>query len=251
MRIAVIECRPGEKEWIYVNNDLWQLADESLIDEDRRHAMNESGFRVGKLGALPPAELLTLLTSKRFNPTPRELSFRTGDPKPLAVGSTLAHCRYQVEQDGTPIELDHADCKLLVVASPAAGGKTMLHITPQVVHGDSKNGWRPDPQSGSFLMTPERAAETYAQMSWDAELALNEYLIVGGNYDRPETLGHQFFVQADESRPMQRLLVIQMGAGPSTTPTVETASAQSVPGPSRAAPLALQATWPAARGASP
>jgi len=130
VRVALLECRPGETEWRYVNGDLWQLADESLIDEDRRHAMTESGFRVGKVGAPPPAKLLDLLTSTRFNPTPRELTFRTGDAKALAVGPTLPHCRYRIDADGDPVELDQADCKLVVLASRGAGGKTVLRLTP-------------------------------------------------------------------------------------------------------------------------
>jgi hypothetical protein len=250
MRFAIIECRLGEAEWSYINGELWQVADESLIDEDRRQAMNESGFRVGKIGALPPAPLLTMLTSKRFNPSPRELEFRSSDPRPLPIGSTLPQCRYQLERDGTPIEVNQADCKLIIAASQATGGKTMLHLTPQVVHGATKRDWLPDPQTGSFQLTPERPSETYTAMSWDAELAPNEYLIVGGNYDRPETLGHQFFLRPDEAQPVQRLLVIQMGIAPAAPP-VEMASTQPGSSRPRAVPLALQATWPAARGAAP
>jgi hypothetical protein len=250
VRIAVLECRPGEAEWKYVNGELWQLADESLIDEDRRQAMNQRGFRVGKIGTQPPAKLLTLLTSKRSNPNPRDFSFRTGDPKGLAVGPALAHCRYQVERDGEPVEADQADCKLVVVASRGTDGKTVLRLTPQVVHGDAKTVYRVDEQAGSFLSVPERPTETYPQMAWEAELALNEYLLVGGSYERTETLGHQFFVRPDEAVPVQRLLVLQMGAAPDAAP------AQLAPGPSGgkrpgAVPLALQASWPAARGAPP
>src|SRR5947209_20464815 len=56
MRIAVIECPLAQSECAYINGELWQLADESLIEEDRRQAMNESGLRIGKLGAQPPAQ---------------------------------------------------------------------------------------------------------------------------------------------------------------------------------------------------
>jgi hypothetical protein len=242
MRVALLECRPGEAEWKFVNGDLWQLADESLIDEDRRQAMIDSGFRVGKVGSQPPAKLLALLTSQRFNPEPRELSFRTGDPKGLAIGPALAHCRYRVERDGEPVELDQADCKLVVVASRGADGKTVLRLTPQVVHGDASNVYKADQEAGTFVSLPERPTENYGQMAWEAELALNEYLIVGGNYDRTETLGHQFFVRPDEAQPVQRLLVLQMGAAP----TGGTSTA-----PPRAAPPALQASWPTMPHASP
>ncbi len=93
----------------------------------------------------------------------------------------------------------------------------------------------------------ERPTETYTGMGWDAELALNEYLIIGGNYYRTETLGHQFFVRPDEAQPVQRVLVIQMGATP---PEMPPAGAQTGT-TSRSVPLAYQTAWPAARGAAP
>jgi hypothetical protein len=248
MRVAVLECTPGEAEWRYLNGELWQLADESLIEEDRRQAMTESGFRVAKVGTQPPARLLSLLTSKRFNPAPRELSFRTGDPKPLYLGPALAHCRYQTGRDVEPLDLEQADCKLVVVASRAPDGKTLLRLTPEVEHGEAKNVYRVDPQAGSFLSVPERPAETYPQMAWEADLGLNEYLIVGGNYDRTETLGHQFFVRPDETVPVQRLLVIQMGAAPAESPAPQPPAAG---GKGRAVPVALQAAGSGVRGAAP
>jgi hypothetical protein len=243
MRVAVLEVRPGEAEWKYINGELWQLADESLIDEDRRDAMSASGFRVGKIGTQPPAELLALLTSKRANPNPRDLAFRTGDARGLGVGPTLPHCRYRAARDGEPVELDQADCKFAVAASRGSDGRTVLRVTPEVVHGDTKNVFRVDDKSGSFVSQPERATESYPQMGWEAELALNEYLIVGGSYERAESLGHQFFVRPDEAVPVQRLLVIQMGAAPREAPPAAPAA--------RSVPLALQAAWSAARGMAP
>jgi hypothetical protein len=243
MRVALLECRLGDDDWRYLNGDLWRLADESLIDLDRKKLMDESGFRVGKVGAQPPAKLLDLLTSPRRNAAPRDLSFRAGDAKELPVGPTLSHCRFCVEPDGEPVELDQADCKLVVVASRGSDGKTLLRVTPQVAHGDSKNVYRVDEAAGSFMSLPERPTETYAQLAWEAELAVNEYLIIGGSYGAPETLGHTYFVRPDEAAPVQRVLVIQMGAGPQEAPTG--------PAATKAVPLALQAAWPTARGAAP
>jgi hypothetical protein len=243
VRLALLECPPGQVEWRYVNGDLWQLADESLIDEDRRQAMNESGFRVGKVGTQPPAKLLDLLTSQHFNPEPRELSFRAGDPKALTLGPTLRQCRYQLTRDGDPIVVDAADCQLAVVATRGTDGKTMLRLTPQVVHGVARNEYQVDQKAGSFVSLPERPTETYAQMGWEAELAVNEYLIVGCNNKRTESLGYQFFVRPDEEPPVQRLLVIKMGSAPP-----EAAAPPTPPGkPARLTPLALQA----ARGGPP
>jgi hypothetical protein len=230
MRVALLEVRPGEAEWKYVN---------------RRDAMAESGFRVGRLGTQPPPALLALLTSRRFNPSPRDISFRTGDNRPLAVGPTLSHCRYRAGGDPEPVALDHADCKLVVTAARGPDGKTVLHVTPEVQHGDAENVYRVDEKAGSFLSQPERPTKNYPHMGWEAELARNEYLVIGGSYERSESLGHQFFVRPDESPPVQRLLVIQMGAAQGQTPLP--ALAPSGGAAARSAPLALQA----ARGSAP
>jgi hypothetical protein len=246
LRVALLQVRPGEAEWKYVNGELWQLADESLIDEDRRDAMGESGFRVGRLGTQPPPALLALLTSRRFNPSPRDISFRTGDDRPLAVGPTLPHCRYRTGSDAEPVALDQADCKLVVTATRGPDGKTVLRVAPEVQSGDAKNVYRVDKKAGSFLSQPERPTKSYPHMGWEAELARNEYLIVGGSYERSESLGHQFFVRPDESPPVQRLLVIQMGATQQQTPLPAPAP-PSGGSAARSAPLALQT----ARGTAP
>jgi hypothetical protein len=245
MRVAVLECRLGQADWKYLNGDLWQLADESLIDLDRRKVMDESGFRVAKVGTQPPAGLLDLLTSPRANPAPRDLAFRTGDLKGLSVGPTLPRCRYRVAPDAEALDVDQADCNLVVVASRGADGKTVLRVTPQVVHGAAREDFRPDERAGSFVSLRERPTEDYPQFAVEAELALNEYLIVGGSYDRTDTLGHLFFVRPDEAAPVQRLLVIQMGAAPPAPPGTALGAA------ARTVPLALQASWPTARGSRP
>lgn len=246
MRIAVLECPPGEAEWRYLTGELWQRTDESLIEEDRRQAMTESGFRVGKVGPQPPAKLLSLLTSTRYNPAPRELTFRTGEPEGLGLGPTLAHCRYRAGADAEPIDLERADCKLVVVASRAPDGKTLLRLTPEVEHGEAKRVYGVDALAGSFTSLPERPTETYPRMAWEAELAPNEYLIVGGSFERTESLGHQFFVRPDEPRPVQRLLVVQMGAAPSPEPP-------GTKGKDRTVPVAMQAARQGlgVRGAAP
>jgi hypothetical protein len=247
IRIALVECCPAEADWRYITDELWQFADESLIDEDHRQAMSESGFRVGRVAAQPPAKLLTLLTSQRSNPNPHDWSFRAGNPRTLTIGPPLPHCRYMVSPEGDAVELNQADCKLVVVAARAAEGKTRLRVTPQVVHGDAKPVYRVDEQAGSFISQPERSTESYAAMAWEAELGLNEYLVVGGSYERTETLGHQFFVRPDEALPVQRLLVIQMGAGPQAAPPPPPSPAHAENSRWHSIPLALLAT----RGTAP
>ena len=54
------------------------------------------------------------------------------------------------------------------------------------------------------------------------------------------------FVRPDEAVPVQRLLVIQMGAAPPETPPPSGSGT-----PRSSVPVALQASWPTARGVAP
>src|SRR5262249_39980175 len=159
----------------YINGELWDLADERPIDLERQRAMRKSGFRVGQLGSQPPARLLELLTSSRSNAASRLLTFRADHSKDLPIGPPLPSCRYTVEQDEqeTEVALDQADCKLVITAAPGEDGKTALHFTPEVAHGDAKQVFRGDDKTG-WVSVPERPTESYAQWSWDATLAANE-----------------------------------------------------------------------------
>jgi hypothetical protein len=69
--------------------------------------------------------------------------------------------------------------------------------------------YRPADDHSGWLMDNQRPAEDYTALSWEASLAPSEYLVIGGRYDRPDTLGHQCFVRPDETVPVQRLLVIR------------------------------------------
>jgi hypothetical protein len=70
-------------------------------------------------------------------------------------------------------------------------------------------------------------------------------VIIGGRFDRPGTLGHEFFLRKDGT-PVQRLIVIRTGR---PADGVEVA-ASSDDGQKRNAPLAIQAAYPVTRGQS-
>jgi hypothetical protein len=67
-------------------------------------------------------------------------------------------------------------------------------------------------------------------------LAPNEYVVVGARFDRPGSLGYQAFVRADESPPVQRLLVIR------TSRTAPDAPDDGDDGLERSPPVASQAS---------
>jgi hypothetical protein len=254
MEVALLERPLGDP---YINKDLWQFADERVVGPDRKAVMEGSGFRIGQVsGRLTPSGLLALLTSKRCCANPRALRVHAGHPTPLELGPALPVCRFQIDQDGQPVtaEFAQAQCRLVVVPSLAGDGKTVLRFTPQVVHGAAAQVYRVTDDHTGLTMVTQRPTQDYPDLSWEATLAPDEYLVVGGCYDKPGTLGHQSFVRPDEAPPVQRLLVVR--AGPLEdepkvpAPPAPGAADKDDPG-AKAPPLALQAAWPAARGAAP
>lgn len=249
MDVALIE-RPLADA--YINHDLWTDADEQVVG-DRHSVLEDNGFRIGQIGGITPTGLQELLTSKHCCANPRRIQTHAGKPTLLYLGPTTPQARYQVVQQGgaTQISLDQAQCVLEVVPMLAANGRTKLRFTPLVQHGERTLQPYPAPDHSGWMLKDQQPTEHYADMSWEITLAPNEFVVVGGRYDRTDSLGHQCFVRRDESQPVQRLLVIRTGrpvqtAGASQTlPILEEHASLQTPS------LACQAACTTARGTAP
>ncbi len=246
MDVAVIERPAGDT---YLNRSLWELADEQAVDLEHKPALDDNGFRVGLIGGLLPADLLALLTSERTCADPHRVQTRVGGTCPVSVGAPRPLCRFTLRQDGAavPVELTDAACLLEIVPTPVEGGRTTLRFTPVVRHGNSRREPKAvrDP-SGEHRwdLEVQQPSETYAAVSWEVSVKADEYVVVGTRLDGAETLGRSFFLDGGRSPPVQRLLVVRAGqALPGAAPS------DALTG--RAPPLALQAAWRTARGASP
>jgi hypothetical protein len=245
--IAVIERPAGDR---YLNRALWDLADEQIVDLERKPALDDNGFRVGLIGGLPPADLLALLTSGRSCSDPHRVQLRAGSASPIALGVEQPRCTFKLFQDGRAVSvtLDRASCMLEVIPTLAENGRITLQFTPLVKHGVPRREPRVvrDP-SGEHRwdMEVQQSTENYANLGWEVTVSPEEYVVVGTRLDRDDTLGQTFFLDDDSaSVPMQRLLVIRTGRVLPDKPAAETPTGAPMP-------LALQAGWRSARGMSP
>jgi hypothetical protein len=98
----------------------------------------------------------------------------------------------------------------------------------------------------------QESSQRFSSLSWEITLAPNDYLLIGGRYDRPNTLGWQSFIRTDEDTPVQRLLVIR------TTRSASSVENEIASSPSRkpisypqSPSLAAQASGTALRGNGP
>jgi hypothetical protein len=134
------------------------------------------------------------------------------------LGPTLAHVDFAVRENGktTEIALDQAQFVLDVVPALAGDGKTRLRFTPKVEYGENVPDLRPADDGSDWTYQLSKQNKTFAGLAWDVTLAPNDFLVIGGNADQPQSLGSQAFIQDDGTGPVQRLLVIRTNRSAST-----------------------------------
>jgi hypothetical protein len=210
MDIALIERPLGDG---YLNQELWVAADEQVVAAEKRAILEDNGFRIGQMGGITPVGLQTLLTSERSCANPRRIRTHAGRPAKVVLGPESALCQFSLHRggDSSAVTLEKAQVTLEVVPTLTADGRTRLLFVPQVHHGESNLVPRPAADLSGWMLKEERPTERYGELAWEVTLAPNEYVIVGGRYDRLDTLGQQSFLRRDEPNPVQRLLVIRTG----------------------------------------
>lgn len=246
MDVALLERPVGDG---YINQELWELADEQVVAPERRAVFEDNGLRVGQIGGLTPAALQALLTSGRSCVNPRRIRLHSGSSTTLVLGPRLAQCRFDLIHQGetTPVSLDQAQMVVTVVPALTPDGKVRLQFTPVIHHGEPALVPRPAADRSGWVLQECRPTERYDQLAWEVTLAPNEYVVIGTGFDRQETFGHQAFVRPDEVPPVQRLMVLRTTRGPGDLG--EQIGEETISG--KALPLAIQAALPDARGIAP
>jgi hypothetical protein len=246
MEMALIEQPAGDR---FLNQDLWPLADEQVVGLEQKGVLEENGFHVAQIGGIPPPHLQELLTSTSSCANPRLCQMHSGKSKAILLGTTRPQCRFQLRDGGEPrsVSLEQALCTLVVVPTLLEDGRTRLQFTPQILHGESALLPCPAADGSGWVLQEQRPTETYPALGWEVVLGPNEFVVVGGRYEQPASLGHECFIDCDNPPPVQRLLVIRAGP-PAGQPPGETSPEEGAFG--KVAPLALQAGYSTVRGSS-
>jgi hypothetical protein len=251
--VAVIERTLGDG---FLNGELWSEADEEVVhveDElalslERKTALEKNGFRVGQVGGLLPSKLQDLLMSQRSCQT-RRIELHAGHETTLACGPPWPHCHCRVLRDDRPtlVDVDKAQCQLVVLPSLADEGHIRLCLTPHLKHGDVNPAFVPIHDADGQVewgQQEHQADEDYSWLSWTMTVVANEYVLVGARLDKGDTLGEQFFLTREDGHPIvQRLLVLRATHVPTPASPMEANLSPSTP-------LALRAGLVTVRGRS-
>jgi hypothetical protein len=207
--LAVLEVPIGDR---YANEEIWTSADEQILSPAQRASLEQNGLRVGLINGRTPDHLLELLTSKRSNPNAIQHRGRAGNPTTVALASEIPSCEFvlQAAGDPRPIKLEQATGQFQVMPALDAEGKVRLTFTPQFEYHDHSKWARLNP-AVAISLQGQRSTESYPALSWDMAIAANEYVVVGARFEKPKSLGFQFFVTPSQDHPIQRLLAIRAG----------------------------------------
>src|SRR5262249_50701669 len=153
-----------------------------------------------------------LLTSKRSNPDNNSDLFQRSDGgtivcRPLVE---LAHCEFPLCGDEQPEakSFDAAKCRFEIVPAVSGEGKVRLVFTPQIEFDDQEKWKRLNPVV-ALPVQGQRSTENFVSLRWEVVLGFNDYAVVGARFDKRQSLGFLFFVNADSEKPCQRLLAIR------------------------------------------
>lgn len=235
--VAMLERAVGD---FYLNSRLWEAADEQMIPPERRAGIEDNGLRLGLIGGTLPTELQDLIASKRTCPDPRRIQTHAGTSTTLPLGTTLPECQFILHEDGkaTTASLQQADGILRVTPTFGDGGRIRLQVMPEVMHGGTTLMPRPAADRSGWELHQHRPAESYPSAGWDVMLAPGQYLLVGGRFDRPNTLGHRMFIRP-EPNPVQYLMLIRAARLQPARPTgaESDGGSQAIPSLARQASL--------------
>lgn len=209
--VALVETRIGNE---FVNNGLWLTLDEQFLSFENKQMLEKNGFRLGTVGASPPAELLALLTSERSCSNPRRLQVRAGNTAPpIVIGKPQEKIELNVHRlakDPETLTFEQAEVMFSIVPELTEDNRTKLTITPQIRHGEAgRKFWKASSESSRWTMQLNRPKHDFESLSWEVTLSPGQYLVIGGKYDTEKSLGRSTFVRPDETDPVQRLLVIR------------------------------------------
>lgn len=199
----------------FLSGDLWSTtAATNPLSAEQSALLELNGVRVRVVGGIPPAQLVSLLSSEDAL-SPMARTVRPGTPKVVPVNGPVDAARFAVRRDlkadPSPTELTDVECGLAVTARPADGGRVTLRCAPQVQFGDRQQYLKPTADGTGFARQEQKPLDAYPTLGFEVTVGPGEYLVVGPTADPAGTLGQAFFYATAGDRVRQRVLVVRAG----------------------------------------
>lgn len=190
-----------------LTTDLWNLADEQVLDGDVRSRLQANGLRVGVVAAALPPQLqqrfvapidpaLDTTSAASLVEAPavvrRMLRLLPARENEVLAGSGVDELILMESIDGTVQGATYRDASAVFVvrAWPAANGKVRVQICPVIKHGPTERTWVGD--DGVFRLEAGQKRHALDHLLFEATIAPESILLISCAGDASATVGDAF-----------------------------------------------------------
>jgi|SRR5579883_100646 len=196
----------------FLDDGLWLNA-LPVGSPETRALLSENGLRVAVVAGSLPQQFQTLLESESEAINGRRLTFAMRKEEVLPTAGPHATCKFNLLTDlagkRTPITLQQARCGILVRPQEMTDGRVKIVCEPQIQYGERQEWLRPSTDGTGFVKYEEVPLARYPALTFDTPLGRNEYLVIGWQANRLNTLGEALFGVETNTQLHQRVLVIR------------------------------------------
>ncbi len=206
LRIALVARPVGDE---FLNQGVWQHADEMIGEFEERSRLAENGYRLGQIVGTPPGELQQLLLSDATSAKLRV--FAVGKTIDVPISPKQPETSFAIVKKNkkqTEATLEKARHLFEIRARFDELGRTVLAFCPKVETGDPVLPFYAKPDRSMWELKREKASKRYPELGWEVTLDANQYILLGGRVERHRAIGQQAFIDGADTGGVQRLLVI-------------------------------------------
>jgi hypothetical protein len=237
IQLELIFVRHEEHDPV-LRDELWNLADEQMLDEPLRRRLQSNGLRAGVVTAqlpphiadhfLPPATSAeeSLPAALPENPAlvRHVLRLLPGRSSDVMAANGIAEL-VLLEQDGESLRgtTYHDASPMFSLRSwPAADGRVRLQLSPTIKHGPVERSWVGE--EGMFRLEAGQRRDPLEDLVFEATVPIGSMIIVSCVGEPASSAGDAFFRDRAGSRSGRRLLAIRpvqqaLGVDPMFAPT--------------------------------
>ncbi|RUL89310.1 hypothetical protein [Tautonia sociabilis] len=203
----------------------WSVADEHVIDPDRRLRLEANGLRVAVVdGTLPPEveEILSPDAPQGERIDPIYIAVPEGHATPIQLGpdEPVERKTLFLSLGGGAVGRDYENPRPAIrVSASRSGGSVSLRIVPEIHHGAEQIRFAPAENVGpfepeQFVMREGQQEESFRDLAASISLSPGQILMIGCWPDRPGSLGHFLFTKNEPKSDRQLQSVVFLWASP-------------------------------------
>ena len=225
--VEIIFMRMGPQQ-LQELQAVWPRINEQAIPMDLRRRLDQNGIRAAIVDTVIPVQLQTMIDSveKRLQDDPLEqagigadvrshsrlLQCRNGQRKEIAVRPARTGTMVLLHNEGGAAKgRTYEDPQMLfdLRATPRGDGSTMLHITPEIQHGQLKQ--KIVGQDFALRREMKRDADTWPDLTIEQAMIPGQILLVTASTPARGLGEHYFYTETAASEIEQILFLVRIG----------------------------------------